>query len=231
VAHAIGERNDDAILTAMEGADRVICAWGNGIPGLADAMDERTRQVCGMMADIGKKTYALGETVGGFPRHPLYMPAETEPAPINLYPERVPASAAPARPRGRRRRQRATASPAESEDAAGAGATQGIPHPEDRAAATRLAEEMGAMSTATHAATGVAEAAAASLRESMREGFARLRAGAGDSRDGMARPFMTVPQAAEAMAAARQDYGPHTVAENAARAVGARAGQVPGDDQ
>ena len=70
----VGPRNDDILVRETVASDIVIVAWGNdghlhnpstGIP--------RSREVQGLLHDVGVTTMCLGRTARGEPRHPLYM--------------------------------------------------------------------------------------------------------------------------------------------------------------
>lgn len=74
----IGPDNDDTILAACSEASQVLFAWG-----AHDAARDRGRLVAGMLGDIGIKPICLGKTKAGFPRHPLYIKADTRPVLVN----------------------------------------------------------------------------------------------------------------------------------------------------
>lgn len=78
VADPIGERNIDAIKDAVSVArdtgGPVVVAWG-GHGGLND----HDETVLGWIEAAGGRPLCLGTTRGGFPRHPLYVPAVVEP--------------------------------------------------------------------------------------------------------------------------------------------------------
>lgn len=71
---AIGRENDRHILNVCQQADLVVAAWGvNG------SYMQRGTQVEAMLRKPGVVLWCLGLTKGGFPRHPLYVRADTEP--------------------------------------------------------------------------------------------------------------------------------------------------------
>jgi hypothetical protein len=69
----VGPDNDSVITKVADESDLVICAWG-----AFQAARERARTVF----DIVAAPYALGLTLTGAPRHPLYVKAETLPQPF-----------------------------------------------------------------------------------------------------------------------------------------------------
>jgi hypothetical protein len=68
----IGPHNDEALAFAARHAQLIVCAWGAG-----GAFDRRAAAVLEGLR--GRPLYALGFTVAGHPRHPLYV-AYREPA-------------------------------------------------------------------------------------------------------------------------------------------------------
>jgi hypothetical protein len=73
VPDPVGPRNDAVLRKAFRDASRILCAWG------AQAAPERALQVAGMLQPHSQKTFVLGLTQSGHPRHPLYCPGEIEP--------------------------------------------------------------------------------------------------------------------------------------------------------
>ncbi len=67
----VGPENDAAILREAQAADRIVIAWGND-----GAYMNRNREVFVLLREF--KLHCLGRTVGGHPRHPLYMRKDTE---------------------------------------------------------------------------------------------------------------------------------------------------------
>ena len=74
----IGPSNDAWISQALTIADRVVLAWGNH-----GAYMRRSRQVRRMALDA-TRPYHLGLNKTGEPKHPLYLPASTMPAPLEI---------------------------------------------------------------------------------------------------------------------------------------------------
>ncbi len=66
----IGPGNAEAVRSAVAAADLVVCAWGN------EGMGAEAERVL----DLVDSPYCVGTTVGGAPRHPLYVRASTRPA-------------------------------------------------------------------------------------------------------------------------------------------------------
>jgi hypothetical protein len=64
----IGPDNDHWIMHCARGAGRVVCAWG--AHGNNDGRGEAVRK---MLTDAGIRLHALGFTMKGEPRHPLYV--------------------------------------------------------------------------------------------------------------------------------------------------------------
>lgn len=73
-ADPVGPDNDCTIAKVVGGSDLVVCAWGAGAAGNAN----RLGRVIGLIA----APHCLGLTAGGFPRHPLYVRADTLPVPF-----------------------------------------------------------------------------------------------------------------------------------------------------
>jgi hypothetical protein len=71
-ADPIGPANDEVVRRAGQAASMILCAWG-----AHPAAAERARQVLDLLA--GRPLHVLGLTVGGHPRHPLYMPYSLQP--------------------------------------------------------------------------------------------------------------------------------------------------------
>ncbi len=71
----IGPYNDEHLHEIVLGADIVIAAWGSSYPkGMAYRVAEIRRR-------FGDRLHHLGLTKNGDPRHPLYLPASTQPEP------------------------------------------------------------------------------------------------------------------------------------------------------
>lgn len=77
----VGPRNDDMILAAARAHSPLVVAWG------ADAPAERVQAVTDLLSLEQRadpdgqcaRLLALGHTKAGFPRHPLYVRADTSP--------------------------------------------------------------------------------------------------------------------------------------------------------
>lgn len=74
----VGVENDDFIRNVCDGAGSIICAWGTH----GEYMD-RDAKVLAIIDPFKSKTYALGLTKDGHPKHPLYLADDTEPEPFN----------------------------------------------------------------------------------------------------------------------------------------------------
>lgn len=65
----VGVSNDQAMRDRLDKAALIVAAWGNHCP------IERERQVYKL---VNRTIYCLGKTKSGRPRHPLYLPKNTE---------------------------------------------------------------------------------------------------------------------------------------------------------
>jgi len=74
VANPIGPENDHYMLEMAQCADLFVCAWGAG-----PLAESRGQQVKNMLQGEGVKLHHLGLTKHGFPKHPLYLKADTQP--------------------------------------------------------------------------------------------------------------------------------------------------------
>ena len=74
-ADPVGPGNDDAIKTACNWADDVICAWGTHGAHL-----DRGAEVEKLMRSTPRALWHLGLTKAGHPRHPLYIGYAVQPA-------------------------------------------------------------------------------------------------------------------------------------------------------
>ena len=74
----IGPGNDLWISCALASADRVVLAWGNHGSYMG-----RSRQVMRTVVEA-TQPYHLGLNKTGEPKHPLYLPASTIPAPFEI---------------------------------------------------------------------------------------------------------------------------------------------------
>lgn len=81
----VGPDNDE-FLTEHSAGRVVVCAWGATkmrtdatlCPGRIDAYRNRPREVARLISRAGGSLRHLGRTKAGLPKHPLYLPAETE---------------------------------------------------------------------------------------------------------------------------------------------------------
>ncbi len=67
----VGEENDRWLAELAAHASRIVCAWGKHGGHL-----DRAAQVCAVLA--GRPLFTLGHNLDGSPRHPLYVPSETQ---------------------------------------------------------------------------------------------------------------------------------------------------------
>ena len=74
-AAPVGAANDQAILDATRGADRVVVAWGVRGDHLG-----RADTVAGLLDSASVVPVALATTKDGHPRHPLYVRGDTDPS-------------------------------------------------------------------------------------------------------------------------------------------------------
>lgn len=74
----VGPEIDAHVLAGAMRAAVIIVAWG-ALGGLLD----RDRQVTSCLQRAGCRLYCLGQTRGGRPRHPLYLPTDV---PLRSYP-------------------------------------------------------------------------------------------------------------------------------------------------
>jgi len=74
------EKSDDAIKAALDWADEVCFAFGVERKGLKgrDTWKERVQWVADQVAAKGKVPTCLGQTKDGWPRHPLYLKADSK---------------------------------------------------------------------------------------------------------------------------------------------------------
>lgn len=70
----VGRRNDSVIRQRARSADRVVVAWGNH-----GAFQARAEAVLALLWGTGTPLFHLGLTQDGHPRHPLYLPSDTQP--------------------------------------------------------------------------------------------------------------------------------------------------------
>lgn len=72
----IGPKNDSYILSEAQGATFIVAAWGS------NAKLDRAISVMAMLKGLGP-VYCLGVTVKGYPKHPLYLPSNTQLVPYS----------------------------------------------------------------------------------------------------------------------------------------------------
>jgi hypothetical protein len=72
----VGHCNDDTIVAAATRADIVVAAWG--VHAVLGRRDVAVRM---LLAGAGVELQVLAFTKDGHPRHPLYLPAATDPQP------------------------------------------------------------------------------------------------------------------------------------------------------
>ena len=73
----VGPANDHEIEAALDRADSVIAAWGN------HAEQERVPKVVGLIKRSGKVSNCFGLTKLAQPKHPLYLPSDTNLIPLS----------------------------------------------------------------------------------------------------------------------------------------------------
>jgi len=79
VDEPVGVGNDAAIEAAVERSTIVVFAWGAHVNGLLKRVGwQRVHQVREMVAHLGVRAHCLGTSADGSPRHPLYVPYETD---------------------------------------------------------------------------------------------------------------------------------------------------------
>ncbi|TWT58932.1 hypothetical protein KOR42_23190 [Thalassoglobus neptunius] len=61
--------NDEFIRHGCEVADTVVCCWGTHAK-----LFDRHSELIELLRRLGKPVHYLGETLEGFPKHPLYLP-------------------------------------------------------------------------------------------------------------------------------------------------------------
>ena len=74
----IGPRNDQYLSRVSQVADMVIAAWGTGLPRALEWKATHIRER--LRTQLPGKTYHLGLTKHGQPRHPLYVRKNADPA-------------------------------------------------------------------------------------------------------------------------------------------------------
>ncbi len=84
IEHAPGY-NENAIATAAQACDSVICAWGTHgeLMGRGDAVKNKIKMIFeetnphGLPEEYHRRMWQLGVNSGGTPKHPLYLLTET----------------------------------------------------------------------------------------------------------------------------------------------------------
>ena len=74
----VWDTNVENILETAMCCDFTVAAWGNH-----GAAEGRADRVLAQLGANGKKVLCLGVTQQGYPRHPLYVPADTRPVPYS----------------------------------------------------------------------------------------------------------------------------------------------------
>jgi len=80
----VGPRADAFIKAALDDCDRVICGWGSNAAKVCRGIN-RADNVFRMIKDASDvlPVETLGATKEGFPGHPLYLPGDRVPEPLN----------------------------------------------------------------------------------------------------------------------------------------------------
>jgi len=73
-ADPVGPHNDVFVRAAVAESAIVVMAWGNVPAAFVDAADA----MAGLIWSMGKRTYVLGLTDAGFPRHPCRLASRTQ---------------------------------------------------------------------------------------------------------------------------------------------------------
>ena len=76
VDNPVGDENDGAILQACQQVPQILLAWGN-----EGGLQSRDRIVLELLTPYQAKLSCLGVNRTGQPRHPLYIPRQTQPRP------------------------------------------------------------------------------------------------------------------------------------------------------
>lgn len=74
----VGGENDGYLSAVACQSARVVAAWGAWLPPWPR---DRAKRVVSLLREQGVDLYHLGLTAAGQPRHPLYLPKSTTPAP------------------------------------------------------------------------------------------------------------------------------------------------------
>jgi len=74
----VGPENDEHIISSAKVCQLTICAWGtHGV------FHGRGAAVLKLLRDAGITPHALSFAAGGIPKHPLYLPGDLKPVPID----------------------------------------------------------------------------------------------------------------------------------------------------
>jgi hypothetical protein len=73
---AVGPDNNAFLRAESEAADSIVAAWGADLNARA-----RASEVAALLGEFAHKTYCLGRTKDGAPRHPLYVRGDAELSP------------------------------------------------------------------------------------------------------------------------------------------------------
>lgn len=80
----VGPENDEHLAAMAREADRIVVAWGNHA-----RHGERYRDIARILRPHAARCVCLSTTKGGMPGHPLYLRADTVPAPARELLERL----------------------------------------------------------------------------------------------------------------------------------------------
>ncbi|MCU4750291.1 DUF1643 domain-containing protein [Streptomyces sp. G-5] len=75
-AAVVGEHADALLRNVARRHRAAIVGWGAIRWDRVDTASSRAQQCAQMLDDLGLRTWCLGRTSSGAPRHPLYVPAD-----------------------------------------------------------------------------------------------------------------------------------------------------------
>lgn len=75
---AVGDENDDHIGLMIAKTGLIVAAWGGYSGKLGKLVAQRVTQVKAICGQAQKPLFCLGVSKGGMPRHPLYLPKDTQ---------------------------------------------------------------------------------------------------------------------------------------------------------
>ena len=78
VSDPVGSENDKWIIQSATTADLLVCAWG-----IRGQIKDQSLKVLDRLVAAGVVPFVLALTDGGFPAHPLYLPARLRPKPFD----------------------------------------------------------------------------------------------------------------------------------------------------